>query len=85
MQNCEPTNRNCIKGRTPWGELARHSKTLWLKGHGRCSGCAVTVHALIRGGLCSRLMVWLPIGEIPGLGVTGDHDSWHFQGVSAWE
>ncbi|WP_153304041.1 hypothetical protein [Dissulfuribacter thermophilus] len=31
------------------------------------------------------MMIWLPIGDIPGFGVTGDHDSRHFQGVSAWK
>ena len=85
MQNCEPTNRNCIKGRTLWGESAKDDKTMWLKRHGRCSGCAVKVHALIRGGLCPELMIWLLIGDIPGFGVTGDHDFRHFQRVSAWK
>jgi hypothetical protein len=34
-QSCEPTNRNVIQGRTPWGESAQHDKALWIGGHGK--------------------------------------------------
>jgi len=52
-QNCEPTNRNLIQGRTPRGKSAPHGKALRFRGHGKWGGCAVKVHALIRGDLPS--------------------------------
>ena len=51
VQKCEPTDRNRIERLSSQGELARHNKTVGLRGQGKCGGCARKVHVLIRGGL----------------------------------
>jgi len=53
-QTCEPTNRNVIEGRPPWGEPAQHGKAPRFGGHGKWRGCAGTVLGLIRGDLLRK-------------------------------
>ncbi len=53
-QTCEPTNRNAIEGRPPWGESAQRDKALRFGGHGKWCGCAGKVLGLIRGDLPRR-------------------------------
>ena len=50
-QTCEPTNRNAIEGRPPWGESAQHDEALRPGGHGKWRGCAGKVLGLMRGDL----------------------------------
>ena len=50
-QTCEPTNRNAIEGRPPWGEPAQHGEALRFGGHGKWRGCAGKVLGLMRGDL----------------------------------
>ena len=53
-QTCEPTNRNAIEGRPPWGEPAHHGKALRFGGHGKWRGCAGKVLGLIWGDLLRK-------------------------------
>ena len=36
------------------GEWPKYHKALWFERHGKCGGCVLKVHVLIRGGLSNR-------------------------------
>jgi len=50
VQSHEPTYRNSIQGQV-WGQVRTTERSPDFTGHGKCCGCVVKVHVLIRGDL----------------------------------
>lgn len=48
-ETCEPTNRNCIRGRVNRASWLNTAKPMGLSSSGKCSGCARESHAPYRG------------------------------------
>ena len=66
-QNHEPTNRNGIQGQVR-GRVRTTERSPDLTGYGKCRGCVVKVHVLIRGDLLNmRLLRAAPRVETFGV------------------
>jgi hypothetical protein len=68
-QNHEPTYRNGIQGQVR-GRVCTTKRSPDLTGYGKCRGCVVKVHVLIRGDFPDRRL-WRAASQVATSGMIG--------------